>query len=292
MQSDLADAYPEVADTYAQASDIVGYDLWKLVQEGPAERLDKTDVTQPAMLAAGYAAYRCWQAAGGSPPGQVAGHSLGEYTALVAAGAIGFADALRIVMRRSELMQNAVPEGEGAMAALLGLDDDKVIDVCEEASTIGIAEPVNFNSPGQVVIAGHKSALRRTVELAKEAGARRAILLHVSVPSHSSLMRGAGEQLRDALDAADCRMPEIPVYNATDAQTYKDPDDIRVHLSRQVYSHVHWVNTIGAIITAGATSVIECGPGRVLTGLMRRIDRKIPAGYVDSPDSLDKALQL
>ncbi len=293
MQSDLAEAYSEVGETYAEASEILGYDLWALVQNGPVEELDQTVRTQPAMLTAGYAAWRCWNAAGGATPGEVAGHSLGEYTALVCAGAISFADALRVVMRRSELMTDAVPQGEGAMAALLGLDNDSVRKVCAEATgEEGVAEPVNYNSPGQVVIAGHRTALRRAVALAKEAGARKAILLHVSVPSHSSLMRDAGEQLKESLAAAEFRMPDIPVYNATDAKTYIDADDIRTHLAKQVYSHVHWVNTIGAMIDAGATSLIECGPGRVLTGLMRRIDRKMPAGHLDTTDSLKKALQL
>lgn len=293
MQSDLAETYGEVLETYAEASDILGYDLWSLVQQGPSEDLDKTVVTQPAMLTAGYAAWRCWNAAGGDTPGEVAGHSLGEYTALVCAGTLDFADALRVVMRRAELMTNAVPEGEGAMAAVLGLDNESVRTVCAEATTKdGVAEPVNYNSPGQVVIAGHRTALRRAVELAKEAGARKAILLHVSVPSHSSLMRNAGEQLKEALAAVELRKPEIPVYNATDAKTYADADDVRAHLAKQVYSHVHWVNTIGSMIDVGATSVIECGPGRVLTGLMRRIDRKMPAGHMDTSESLQKALAL
>ena len=293
MQNDLADAFDVVGETYAEASDALGYDLWQLVQEGPAEKLDQTVVTQPAMLTAGYAAWRCWNAAGGATPGEVAGHSLGEYTALVCAGAIDFADALRVVMRRSELMANAVAEGEGAMAALLGLDDESVRKVCADATgELGVAEPVNYNSPGQVVIAGHRTALDKAVELAKAAGARRAVLLPVSVPSHSSLMRDAGEALLETLHAAEFRMPDIPVYNATDAKTYVDPDDIRTHLSKQVYSHVHWVNTIGSMIAAGATSVVECGPGKVLTGLMRRIDRKMPAGQLEDNDSLQKALQL
>ncbi len=293
MQKELADAFDVVSTTYAEASEVLGYDLWQLVQEGPADRLDQTVVTQPAMLTAGYAAWRCWNEAGGATPGEVAGHSLGEYTALVCAGAIDFGDALRVVMRRSDLMSNAVAEGEGAMAALLGLDDDSVRKVCADATgELGVAEPVNYNSPGQVVIAGHRMALGRAIELARAAGARRAILLSVSVPSHSSLMREAGEALLDTLNAVNFRMPTIPVYNATDAKPYLDADDIRTHLAKQVYSHVHWVNTIGAMIAAGATSVVECGPGKVLTGLMRRIDRKMPAGHLEDNESLQNALQL
>jgi [acyl-carrier-protein] S-malonyltransferase len=194
MQSDLADEYSFVEKTYGAASDILGYDLWQLVQEGPESKLGETVVTQPAMLTAGYVSWLAWQEAGGALPGQMAGHSLGEYTALVCAGAISFTDALKVVKRRSELMQEAVPVGVGAMAAVIGLDDEAVLAICEDASGIGVAEAVNFNTPGQVVIAGHKEAVAHAVERAEANGARRAILLHVSVPSHSSLMVSAGHE--------------------------------------------------------------------------------------------------
>ncbi len=291
MQADLAAEYPVVQQTYAEASDILEYDLWSLVQTGPAEKLAATEITQPAMLTAGTAAFRVWRAAGGAAPDQVAGHSLGEYSALVAAESVSFADAMKVVIRRSQLMQEAVPAGVGAMAAILGLDDAAVIAACAEASAIGIAEPVNFNSPGQVVIAGHNEAIDKAIELAEAAGARRALKLPVSVPSHSSLMIGAGEALQEALAAAVFTTPTIKVVAATDGETYVDADDIRSRLSKQVYGPVQWVATINAIIDGGATTIIECGPGKVLAGLCRRINKSIPARFIDSNDSLQKSLQ-
>ena len=291
MQAGLAEHFDVVSETYAEAAEILAYDLWSLVQEGPAEKLGETVVTQPAMLTAGVAAYRVWQAAGGGDVSLMAGHSLGEYTALVCAGAVDFPDALRIVIRRSELMQEAVPVGIGAMAALLGLDDDAVIALCDEASTIGIAEPVNFNSPGQVVIAGHATAVRQAVEYAKEHGARRAIILPVSVPSHSSLMREAGQSLAETLNDTAFVTPEKTVISAATGLPYTDADNIRRTLSLQVYSPVLWVKTVQAMVAAGADTIIECGPGRVLAGLMRRIDKGITVAHLDNHDSLQKALQ-
>ena len=291
MQSDLAEKYAEVYATYSEASDVLGYDLWRLVQEGPVERLAETVVTQPAMLAAGGAAWRVWKAAGGADPSHMAGHSLGEYTALVCGGAVSFADAVTVVKRRSELMQEAVPVGTGAMAAIIGLDDEAVCSVCEEVSGIGVAEAVNFNSPGQVVIAGHKEAIDDAIVRAEQAGARRAILLPVSVPSHSSLMIEAGNALAEPLAAAGFTAPDITVINATDATAYTDGDDIRERLSRQVYNPVQWVGTINAMRNDGATMVVECGPGKVLAGLTRRIDRGTPVAAIDSLAGLDKALE-
>lgn len=291
MQAELAAAYPVIRETYSQASEVLGYDLWQLVQEGPAEKLGETVVTQPAMLAAGVAAYRAWGAAGGAAPAMMAGHSLGEYSALVCAGAVEFPAAVGVVRKRAELMQGAVPVGVGAMAAVLGLDDEAIIKVCDEASVIGIAEPVNFNSPGQVVVAGHADAVDRVIERAREAGARRAIKLPVSVPSHSSLMITAGEALADALAETPFTTPQIPVVAATDAQKYVDADDIRARLARQVHGPVQWVATVQAMIGDGATSILECGPGKVLTSLVRRIDKGIPAACLDTPDNLQQALQ-
>lgn len=290
MLADLAAQHREVSDTFAEASDSLGYDLWDLVQNGPVEKLNETIVTQPAMLAAGVSTWRLWQKLGGAMPAGVAGHSLGEYTALVCAGAIEFRDAVGLVQRRAELMQNAVPAGEGAMAAILGLDDQAVRDVCKSAADIGVAEAVNFNSPGQVVVAGHRGAIERVTELAKEAGARRAIMLAVSVPSHSTLMLPAGEALAESLHAAAFQSPSIPVINAVDAMPYTDADDIRARLTRQVSSPVHWVDTVQRLIADGATSIIECGPGKVLTGLMKRIDRSVQSRCIDSPDALDSEL--
>ena len=291
MQADLAAEYPLVQETYAEASEILGYDLWQLVQDGPTEKLSETVVTQPAMLTAGYASWLAWQAAGGAQPAQMAGHSLGEYTALVCAGAIGFADAVGIVKKRSELMQAAVPVGIGAMAAILGLDDEAVMAACDDATGIGVAEAVNFNSPGQVVIAGHKDAVAHAVERAEANGARRAILLPVSVPSHSSLMIAAGEELAETLAGVDFLPTRVTVINATDATPYSDPEDMRTRLSHQVYRPVRWVSTINAMLDNGATSVVECGPGKVLAGLVRRISRSTPVGTVDSISGLQKALE-
>ena len=291
MQADLAEAYPFVKDIYAESSEILGYDLWQLVQDGPAEKLAETVITQPAMLTAGYAAWRAWIEAGGTEPAHMAGHSLGEYTALVCAGAVDFPDAVRIVKKRSELMQAAVPVGIGAMAAVIGLDDDAVLAVCNEASGIGVAEAVNFNSPGQVVIAGHKESVEHAVKRAEEAGARMAVILPVSVPSHSSLMIGAGEELAAALADVEFRAGTVPVINATDATPYTDADDMRQRLATQVHRPVQWVNTINAILESGATTIIECGPGKVLAGLVRRINRGTATKTIDSMAGLEKALQ-
>jgi len=290
MQADLAAEFAVVQETYAEASEILGYDLWTLVQNGPAEKLSETVVTQPAMLAAGTAAYRVWLAAGGEAPAQVAGHSLGEYSALVAAESMDFAGTLKVVIRRSQLMHDAVPSGVGAMAAIIGLDDEGVIAACAEASGIGIAEAVNFNSPGQVVIAGHKEAIEDAMARCQAAGARRALLLAVSVPSHSSLMTAAGEALQEALAAANIATPTIKVVAATDGTAYVDADDIRSRLSKQVYGPVQWVATTHAIIEGGASTIIECGPGKVLAGLCRRIDKGTKVSFIDSNDSLQKAL--
>ncbi len=291
MLAELAAQHPEVSDTYAEASDMLGYDLWDLVQNGPAEKLNETIVTQPAMLAAGVATWRLWQKLGGALPVAMAGHSLGEYTALVCAGAIEFRDAVGLVQRRAEFMQKAVPAGEGAMAAILGLDDEAVRDVCRNAADSGVAEAVNFNSPGQVVIAGHRGAIERAIELAKEEGARRAIMLAVSVPSHSTLMLPAGEALAESLQTAAFQAPSIPVINAVDATPYTDASDIRQRLTRQLSSPVRWVDTVRRLIADGATSIAECGPGRVLTGLIKRIDRSVGSFCIDSPDALASNLE-
>lgn len=292
MQADLAERFPAVSEVYAEASDVLGYDLWRLVQEGPAEKLGETVVTQPAMLTAGYAAWRAWQSAGGAAPTHMAGHSLGEYTALVCSGSVAFGEALAVVKRRSELMQGAVAVGVGAMAAILGLEDEGVEDVCEAAAEGEVVEAVNFNAPGQVVIAGHKTAVDRAIDLAKEAGAKRALPLPVSVPAHSALMREAGEALAEALADAQFSAPSATVIGASDARPYGDADDIRARLSKQVYSPVQWVRTTEAIIAAGATSIVECGPGKVLAGLVRRIDRTATVATIDTVDNLDKALQI
>jgi [acyl-carrier-protein] S-malonyltransferase len=290
MQSALAKEFDEVAECYGQASEVLGYDLWQVVQNGPAERLDDTVVTQPAMLTAGVAAWRIWRQAGGGLPEAMAGHSLGEYTALVCSGAFNFVDALRLVQLRAQLMQAAVPRGSGAMAAILGLEEHALMDICDNASGVGIVEAVNFNSPGQIVVAGHREAVKRVVQLAHERGARRAIMLHVSVPSHSSLMRPAGEALAEPIHSTKIRARVCPVISSVDARPYRDAADIREQLKRQVSSPVRWVDTVQYLVAQGIDRVIECGPGKVLTGLTRRIDKSISARCIDTPDSLATAV--
>lgn len=292
MQAELAAEHAIVTDTFAEASELLGYDLWQVVQDGPADALDKTTVTQPAMLAAGVATWRVWQAVGGAPPALMAGHSLGGYTALVCAQSLNFADAVPLVALRGELMQAAVPADEAAMAAIIGLDDAGVLGLCESVADIGVAEAVNFNSPGQVVISGEATAVAAAVDRASEHGARRAILLSVSVPSHSSLMRGAGDALYEQLKRTDFASPAVPVYSSVAVRAYRDADDIRDVLRRQVSSPVQWVKTTAVLIEAGADKIIECGPGKVLAGLCRRIDKSVATVCIDSPATLDKALAL
>jgi len=280
----------EVRATFAEASDALGQDLWALVTEGPADLLNQTVNTQPAMLAADIAAWRVWQAAGGTTPALLAGHSLGEYAALVAAGALNFADAIKLVRFRAEAMQAAVPEGVGAMAAILGLDDDAVRAVCSEAAAGEVVEAVNLNSPGQVVIAGNKAAVERAMLLAKEKGAKRALPLPVSVPSHSSLMLPAAEKLLAHLQGVAISAPAIPVLHNTDVHSHADADAIRVALAKQLHTPVRWVETVQALKAAGIERVIECGPGKVLAGLAKRIDDSLPALALVDEASLTAAL--
>ena len=280
----------EVRATFSEASDALGQDLWALVADGPAELLNQTVNTQPAMLAADIAAWRVWQTAGGTTPVLLAGHSLGEYAALVAAGALGFADAVRLVRLRAEAMQAAVPEGVGAMAAILGLDDDAVRAVCADAASGEVVEAVNLNSPGQVVIAGNKAAVERAMVLAKEKGAKRALPLPVSVPSHSSLMLPAAEKLLAHLQGVPIVAPTIPVLHNTDVQSHSEPATIRAALAKQLHTPVRWVETVQALKTAGIERVIECGPGKVLAGLNKRIDDSLPAVALVDEASLQAAL--
>jgi [acyl-carrier-protein] S-malonyltransferase len=290
MLSALAVAYPQVGETFGQASAVLDYDLWKLVQEGPAEVLNQTDRTQPAMLAAGVAVWRCWQARAGSLPAAMAGHSLGEYTALVCAGALEFADAIGLVAERGRCMQTAVPAGVGAMAAILGLEDALVADVCARAADADIVTPVNYNSPGQVVIAGHAAAVQRAVELAKAAGAKRAVELPVSVPSHCALMEPAAEQFAARLNASAIIQPQVAVIQNVDAAMHDQPEAIRENLARQLYSPVQWVQTVQAMGGQGVGRIVEAGPGKVLAGLCKRIDKSVATAAVYDPDTLDAAL--
>lgn len=280
----------EVRVTFAEAADALGQDLWALVTEGPTDLLNQTVNTQPAMLAADVAVWRVWQAAGGAMPALLAGHSLGEYAALVAAGALGFADAIKLVRFRAEAMQAAVPEGVGAMAAILGLDDDAVRAVCADAAAGEVVEAVNLNSPGQVVIAGNKAAVERAMALAKERGAKRALPLPVSVPSHSSLMLPAAEKLLAHLQGVAIAVPTIPVLHNTDVQSHTGADAIRIALARQLHTPVRWVETVQALKAAGIDRVIECGPGKVLAGLNKRIDDSLPAVALVDETSFNAAL--
>jgi [acyl-carrier-protein] S-malonyltransferase len=283
-------ARTEIRATFAEASEALGEDLWALVADGPPDLLNRTVNTQPAMLAAGVAAWRAWRGAGGAAPVLLAGHSLGEYAALVAAGALDFADAVRLVRFRAEAMQAAVPEGVGAMAAILGLDDDVVRAVCGEAAAGEVVEAVNFNSPGQVVIAGNEAAVGRAMALAKEKGARRALPLPVSVPSHSSLMRPAADRLRTHLQGIQFKAPAIRVLHNTDVQSHAEPDAIRDALAKQLHTPVRWVETVRALKAGGVGRVIECGPGKVLAGLNKRIDDSLPTLALVDEASLAAAL--
>lgn len=285
-----AGAESALRDTFAEASAVLGYDLWKLVAEGPAERLNSTECTQPAMLAASIATWRLWRSRGGAEPQVVCGHSLGEFSALVAADALDFGAAVALVSFRGRAMQEAVPAGGGAMAAILGLDDAQVIEACREAAQGGVVEAVNFNAPGQVVIAGSREPVERAIEGAKSLGAKRAIALPVSVPAHSSLMQAAAQRLGERLASVAFRAPRIRFVSAVDAGPHEDPADLRQLLVRQLSSPVRWSETVRALAATGIGSVIECGPGKVLTALNRRIERGLQAMALEDAESLQAAL--
>ncbi len=291
MLSQLATEFPHVQATFSEASEVLGYDLWRLVSDGPVESLNQTDRTQPAMLAAGIAVWRSWQSVTDITPSFLAGHSLGEYTALVAAGAMDFADAIKLVEQRGLFMQQAVPVGTGAMAAILGLDDDIVRAICSQASVSGIVEAVNFNSPGQVVIAGEAVAVNDAIVLAKEQGAKRALLLPVSVPSHCALMKPAAKQLELVLADITIQVPTIPVIHNVSVTNENNSEDIKRLLTEQLYSPVRWVETVQSFATQGVDTLIECGPGKVLAGLTKRIDKSLVGLAAFDQTSLDKAIQ-
>ncbi len=290
MLAELMDGHAVVAETFAEAGEALGLDLVRMVREGPEEALNRTENTQPAMLAAGVAVWRAFREAGGPMPAAMAGHSLGEFTALVCARALDFGEAVSLVAERGRLMQQAVPEGQGAMAAILGLDDEAVRAVCNEAAQGQVVEAVNFNSPGQVVIAGDAEAVERAIELAGEAGAKRAVRLPVSVPSHCSLMQPAAERLRERLAEIEVRSPEVPVIHNVDVAAHQDPDEIRDLLARQLHNPVRWVETVQRLAAEGNETMLELGPGKVLMGLIRRIDRKITCIPVQDEAGLEKAL--
>ena len=283
------DEHPVVRETFAEASDAIGDDLWRLVTDGPADALNLTTNTQPVMLTAGVAAWRAWQAAGGPAPAVLAGHSLGEYSALVAAGALAFADAVPLVRFRAQAMQEAVPAGVGAMAAILGGDDEAIAQACRDAAQGEVVEAVNFNSPGQLVIAGHKAAVERAIEAAKARGAKRGMLLPVSAPFHSSLLRPAAERLAAKLAGVAFNAPSIPVLHNVDVAEHRSPDAIRAALAKQAASPVRWTDTVRAIAARGVTDVIEAGPGRVLAGLARKIDGNLKVHALTDGHSLADA---
>ena len=291
MLAALGAAEPTVRATFEEASAVLGYDLWRLCQQGPEEALNATERTQPAMLAAGVAVWRAWQARGAARPAVLAGHSLGEFTALVCGGALEFRDAVALVQFRARAMQEAVPAGLGAMAAVLGLEDADVEAACAAAAQGEVVEPVNYNSPGQLVIAGHAAAVARAVEACRTRGAKRALILPVSVPAHSSLMRGAGERLRERLAEVALRAPAIPVC-AVELKTHGDAAAIRDAVVAQLSSPVRWTDTVRQMVKQGATRIVECGPGKVLTGLNRRIERNkdIAMLAIEDPAGLAAAL--
>ena len=290
MLADLATQFPIVEQTFAEASDALGYDLWKLVQEGPAEELNKTWQTQPALLAASVAIYRVWQQQNGAQPAMMAGHSLGEYSALVCAGVLDFKQAIRLVELRGKLMQEAVPAGTGAMSAIIGLDNDAIAKACEESAQGEVVSPVNFNSPGQVVIAGNKDAVERAGAACKAAGAKRALPLPVSVPSHCALMKPAAEKLAVALQEVTFNAPKFAVINNVDVKTETSPEVIRDALVRQLYSPVRWSESVEFMAGEGVEHLLEVGPGKVLTGLTKRIVDTMTAAAINDAASVSAAL--
>lgn len=290
MLADLHERHEVVRATFEQASETLGYDLWDVCSNGPVDRLNQTEVTQPAMLAADIATWRAWQEMGGMTPSGLAGHSLGEYAALVAADSLDFVTAIGLVALRGRLMQEATPAGTGAMAAVLGLDDDRVNEVCEAVSGDQLVACANFNSPGQVVIAGHAAAVERACEAAAEAGARRAIVLPVSVPSHCALMTGAADSLAESLADIDIKPPSIPVLHNVDARARTEPDEIREALVTQLWKPVQWTRTVQAFADMGTARMAECGPGKVLAGLSRRISRELKCSPLVDHESISSTI--
>jgi len=292
MLKTLAETERVVHDTFAQASEALGYDLWQLCQSGPSESLNATERTQPAMLAAGVAVWRVWRKRGGPAPTVMSGHSLGEFTALVCADSLDFRTAVELVQFRGRAMQEAMPVGQGAMAAVLGLEDADVEAACREAAQNEVVEAVNFNAPGQVVIAGHASAVMRAIENCKAKGAKRAIDLPVSVPSHSSLMKPAAERLRERLTQTEVRSPLVPEIYTVDVRKHGHPQGIRAALVQQLFNPVRWAETVRRMVASGVTHIVECGPGKVLTGLNRRVERRkeIAVYAVEDSPSIDEAI--
>lgn len=292
MLGELAEQYPVIKETFAEASDVFGRDMWALAQNGPEEELGLTEITQPIMLIAGVATYRAWESATEVRPALMAGHSLGEYSAYVCSGAITLEQGVKLVKVRGELMRDACPGGQGRMAAVIGLDDETVKECCKAAEEGQVVQAVNFNAPGQVVIAGHNDAVNRAVEICKEKGAKKAMPLAVSVPCHSDLMKPASEELARALEATDFKAPQIPVINNVDAQIELNPEKIKEKLIHQLYSPVLWVDSVNKMVEQGISTAIECGPGKVLSGMNKRIHRKMGVVSLQDQASFDKALAM
>lgn len=290
MLADVAAAYPLVQEVFAEASDALGYDMWQLIQQGEQDEINLTERTQPILLTASVALWRLWQALDGPVPGVMAGHSLGEFTALVCAGALEFSDAVRLVRARGSFMQSAVPVGEGAMAAILGLDDEIINRICSEAGQGECVQAVNYNSPGQVVIAGKVAAVERAIEQLKAAGAKRAMPLPVSAPFHTDLMKPAGERLAVELAAITIRQPLIPVVHNVHARTESDPARIRALLVEQIYSPVKWTSCVQNMVAGGVTTTVECGPGKVLSGVNKRIEKVLTCYAIEEKEALESAL--
>jgi [acyl-carrier-protein] S-malonyltransferase len=291
MLAELASEFAVVGETFAEASAGAGVDLWSLSQQGPEDALNRTENTQPALLAAGVAVWRVWHELGGATPAALAGHSLGEYTALVCAGSLSLTDAARIVAERGRLMQAAVPQGIGAMAAILGGDDAQIAQVCAEVANGQVVAPANYNAPGQLVIAGNTEAVDRALARLAELGVRKAVKLAVSVPSHCALMREASDQLAATFDSVSWALPTIPIIQNAEAKSYASIEDIRAALARQLYLPVQWTDSVHALAARGATRVAECGPGKVLTGLLKRIERTLDGRAIGAPAELAQAIK-
>ena len=291
MLAGLSDLHPLIRETFSEASDGAGVDLWALSQQGPEEQLNRTEYTQPALLAAGVAVWRLWQAQGGVAPARLAGHSLGEYAALVAAGALSLRDAAHLVRIRGQLMQDAAPAGVGAMAAVLGAEDAVVVEACEQASQDAVVVPANYNSPGQIVIGGHAAAVDRAIALLAEKGVRKAVKLAVSVPSHTPLMREAANRLSETMADLAWQTPALPVVQNVDAEVRDSVQAIRDALVRQLYLPVQWTACVQALAAQGATRIAECGPGKVLSGLVKRIDKSLDGRALGTPDEFASALE-
>ena len=292
MLAELAEQNPIIEKTFNEASEVLGYDMWQLIQQGAQEDINLTQRTQPILLTCSVAIWRLWNQKQGALPSQMAGHSLGEWSALVCANVIDFADGLKIVEARGKFMQQAVPVGQGAMAAIIGLDDQAILEACTEANALGVVDAVNFNAPGQVVIAGSNEAVERAMEICKDAGAKRALPLPVSAPFHTSLMKPAADNLADMVNAVTFRSPEVPIMHNVHAQNEQDPQAIKALMLEQIYSPVKWVDCVKQLKQSGVSTLVECGPGKVLSGLAKRIDRELTAVATESAADFDAALTL